>query len=179
MSEQISSTTAFPANLNGVFDRVRQSPTIGEIFESEELSRSLVEAARWPQGPECPSCKSVGAACKLTTRPGLWTCKACRRCQYSATSGTPLHGTRVTIAAWLVLFHAFEVRKQRLSVSQVSHKLNVSYLTAKSMLQRLDQLKTEMPEMADRLRSQLIDLSGRREGVMPAMARMGSVVTGA
>lgn len=178
MSEQISSTTTFPATMNGLFGRVRQSPTLGEIFESEDLSRSLMEAARWPNGPECPSCKSVGAACKLTTRPGLWTCKACRRCQYSATSGTPLHGTRVTIAAWLVLYHALEVRKQRLSISQVSHKLNVSYLTAKSMLRRLDQMKAEMPEMADRLRSQLIDLSGKREGVMPAIARMGSAVTG-
>jgi hypothetical protein len=68
------------------------------------------------------------------------------------TSGTPLHGTRVTLSSWLVLFHAQEIRRQRLSVSQVSRKLGVSYLTAKSMLQRLDELREKMPAMAERLK---------------------------
>jgi hypothetical protein len=163
MSEEATSSTAFPAIMNGAFDRIRQFPTLGEVFESEELSRALLEAARWPQGPECLNCKALGAACKLTTRPGLWTCKACRRCQYSVTSGTPLHGTRVTLPAWVVLFHTQEIRKQRLSVSQVSRKLGVSYLTAKSMLRRLDDLRATMPDMVERMRRQLQDLSGARE----------------
>lgn len=178
MSEQISSSPAFSVIMNGPFDRIRQYPTLGEIFESEELSRALLEAARWPQGPECLNCKTLGAACKLTTRPGLWTCKACRRCQYSVTSGTPLHGTRVTLSGWVVLFHTHEVRRQRLSVSQVSRKLGVSYLTAKSMLRRLDELRAEMPEMADRLRNQLTELSGQREGPSAVIApKTGPVVT--
>lgn len=178
MSEQISSSPAFSVIMNGSFDRVRQYPTLGEIFESEELSRALLEAARWPQGPECLNCKALGAACKLTTRPGLWTCKACRRCQYSVTSGTPLHGTRVTLAGWVVLFHTHEVRRQRLSVSQVSRKLGVSYLTAKSMLRRLEDLKSEMPGMAERLQNQLTDLSGSRDVPQAAIPKVSSAITG-
>jgi hypothetical protein len=163
MSENFSLSPSNPAAVTGAYDRARQAPTLGEVFESEELSRALLEAARWPQGPECLRCHALGAACRLTTRPGLWTCKACRSCQYSVTSGTPLHGTRVTLTSWVVLFHAQEIRRQRLSVSQVSRKLGVSYLTAKSMLQRLDELREKMPEMADRMRHQLAELSGMRE----------------
>lgn len=151
------------AVVKGAFDRVRQSPTLGEVLESDELSRALLEAARWPQGPECLRCGALGAACKLTTRPGLWTCKSCRNCQYSVTSGTPLHGTRVTLQAWVSLFHTQEVRRQRPSVSQVSRRLGVSYLTAKSMLRRLDELRSEMPAMAERMRHQLIELSAGRD----------------
>ncbi|HEY4345564.1 MAG TPA: hypothetical protein VGN05_14535 [Parvibaculum sp.] len=74
-----------------------------------------------------------------------------------------MHGTRVTLASWVVLFHAQEIRRQRLSVSQVSRKLGVSYLTAKSMLQRLDELREKMPDMAERMKRQLLDLTGMRD----------------
>lgn len=168
MSENFSSSPSNGAAAAGACDGTRTAPSLGELFESEELSRELLEAARWPQGPECLRCHALGAACRLTTRPGLWTCKACRNCQYSVTSGTPLHGTRVTLASWLVLFNAQEIRRQRLSVSQVSRKLGVSYLTAKSMLQRLDELREKMPDMAERMRHQLADLAGLREHAAPA-----------
>lgn len=175
MSENLSSLPSSGATATGTFDGARPAPSLGEVFESEALSRRLLEAARWPQGPECLRCHALGAACRLTTRPGLWTCKACRNCQYSVTSGTPLHGTRVTLASWLVLFNAQEIRRQRLSVSQVSRKLGVSYLTAKSMLQRLDELREKMPSMAERMKTQLADLSGLREHAMPASHMSASV----
>lgn len=173
--ESITPTLAFSSTAGGVFGPERQSPTLGEVFESEELSRALLEAARWPSGPECLNCKTLGAACRLTTRPGLWTCKACRRCQYSVTSGTPLHGTRVLLSAWVVLFHTQEVRRQRPSVSQVSRKLGVSYLTAKSMLSRLDELRAVMPDMATRLKSQLVDLSGARDAATRKTIQAGLI----
>lgn len=175
MPQEIFPSRALPPAMSGAFGHMHQFPTLGEVFESEELCRALLEAARWPHGPQCLNCKALGAACRLTTRPGLWTCKACRRCQYSVTSGTPLHGTRVTLAAWVMLFHTQEVRRQRPSVSQVSRKLGVSYLTAKSMLKRLDDLRAIMPDMSDRLKSQLVDLSGAREGSPPKAAQTGTI----
>ncbi|MEG9284523.1 hypothetical protein [Aerococcus urinae] len=69
----------------------------------------------------------------------------------------------MTLQAWVSLFHTQEVRRQRPSVSQVSRRLGVSYLTAKSMLRRLDELRSEMPAMAERMRHQLIELSTGRE----------------
>lgn len=167
MSDEITTLPASLTIASRAFGRVVQFPSLGEVLESEELSRALLEVARWPHGPECLNCKTLGAACRLTTRPGLWTCKACRRCQYSVTSGTPLHGTRVSLTSWVVLLHIQEVRRQRPSISQVSRKLGVSYLTAKSMLLRLDELRATMPAMSERIRSQLLDLSLGRAPSQP------------
>lgn len=133
---------------------------VAAMIESDEFCRELLEKARWPAGPVCMSCGAKGAASRLTTRPGLWTCKACRRCQYSVTSGTQLHRSRLPVSTWVKLFHAVEIRQQRLTASQVSRRFNVAYLTAKSMLARIEALKRDMPEMTARLEKQLRDLAG-------------------
>ncbi|MDP1626165.1 transposase [Parvibaculum sp.] len=140
--------------------RVARPRSIAETLDSEEICREILEKARWPGGPVCMNCGAHGAASRLTTRPGLWTCKACRRCQYSVTSGTQLHRSRLPVSAWVKLFYATEIRKQNLTASQVSRRFNVAYLTAKSMLQRVEALKRDMPEMAQRLEDQLRALAG-------------------
>lgn len=129
--------------------------SVAAMIESDEFCRELLENARWPDGPVCMNCGAHGAASRLTTRPGLWTCKACRRCQYSVTSGTQLHRSRLPVSTWVKLFHAVEIRNQRLTASQVSRRFSVAYLTAKSMLARIEALKRDMPGMTTRLDEQL------------------------
>ncbi len=141
---------------------VNRSRSVAEMIDSDEFSGELLEKARWPDGPVCMSCGAHGAASRLTTRPGLWTCKACRRCQYSVTSGTQLHRSRLPVSAWVKLFYATQIREQKLTASQVSRRFNVAYLTAKSMLRRIEAMKREMPEMAQRLERQLRELGGSR-----------------
>jgi|TARA_B100000614_G_scaffold258222_2_gene279928 hypothetical protein len=63
------------------------------------------------------------------------------------------------VSAWVKLFYATQIRKQNLTASQVSRRFDVAYLTAKSMLHRVDALKREMPEMADRLEQSLRELA--------------------
>ena len=151
---------AYSASQDGASSKASgRSPSVGEMLESEEFCRGLLESARWPDGPVCMRCNAKGAASRLTTRPGLWTCKACRRCQYSVTSGTQLHRSRLPVSAWVKLFYATQIRNQNLTASQVSRRFSVAYLTAKSMLRRIDALKREMPEMADRLERSLRDLA--------------------
>lgn len=151
---------AYQARQNRSEPPVNRSRSIMEQIDSEEFCRELLERARWPNGPVCMNCGAHGAASRLTTRPGLWTCKACRRCQYSVTSGTQLHRSRLPVSAWVKLFYAIEIRNQNLTASQVSRRFNVAYLTAKSMLKRIDAMKREMPDMAMRLEQQLRDLAG-------------------
>ena len=151
--------TAHLGHRNEMVSNAHRSRSLTEMLESEEFCRELLERARWPEGPVCMSCGAKGAASRLTTRPGLWTCKACRRCQYSVTSGTQLHRSRLPVSAWVKLFYATQIRKQNLTASQVSRRFDVAYLTAKSMLHRVDALKREMPEMADRLEQSLRELA--------------------
>jgi len=117
----------------------------------ERLARSLLEAARWPAGPQCVRCNALNMACQVRRKPGLWSCKACRSAQYTVTSGTPLHGTRVSLASWITLYLHSEVLRERWSISKVRRELGVSYVTAKNMTCRMERLKTECPVITQRL----------------------------
>ncbi|HAC57724.1 MAG TPA: hypothetical protein DCF73_05150 [Rhodobiaceae bacterium] len=122
-----------------------------DVLRSDEVCRDLLERARWPDGPVCTRCGAQGKASRIATRPGLWTCRACRRSQYSVTSGTPLHRTRLPVAHWVRLFNMVEVGGLSPTISQVSRRFCVAHLTAENMLKRLDELKSEMPQMSARL----------------------------
>lgn len=133
--------------------------SFSDMLRSEDVCRSLLEKARWPDGPLCPNCGAAGAASKLTTRSGFWTCRACRNCQFSVTSGTQLHRTRIPISAWVRLFHLTQILGHSFNPPQVSRRFGVAYLTAESMLKRVEALKHEMPEMAERLEALLRELA--------------------
>ena len=133
--------------------------TFSDMLRSEDICRSLLEKARWPDGPLCPGCGAVGAASKLTTRSGFWTCRACRNCQFSVTSGTQLHRTRIPISAWVRLFHSTQILGHTFSPPHVSRRFGVAYLTAESMLKRVEALKHDMPEVTERLEASLRELA--------------------
>lgn len=147
----------------GATDRAASPMTLQEALRSDDFCRKLLENARWPAGPVCTNCGATGRASKLTTRPGLWTCRACRRCQFSVTSGTPLHRTRLPLSYWVRLFNMTQVGGLELTISQVSRRFDVAHLTAENMLKRVEELKVGMPEMSDRLEGLLREFS--RESV--------------
>jgi hypothetical protein len=128
---------------------------------SEAQCRAIFEAARWPNGPVCPKCGATRQASRLSTRPGLYACKACRNCQYSVTSGTPLHGTRVTLAHWTRLIETKSVKGIDRTISRIALDLDVSYLTARSMIERAEQLKASNPAMFERLVDGIRDQKNR------------------
>ena len=60
------------------------------IYRDESAAREYLEALRWPEGPICPHCGSVDNAVRLkgvSTRPGVWKCRDCRK-PFSAMIGT-------------------------------------------------------------------------------------------
>ena len=67
------------------------------LFADENAARQWFEQARWPDGPVCPACESIGVARWLdNARP--WQCRACRR-QFSVTRGTTKHLGRYALEA--------------------------------------------------------------------------------
>ncbi|MFC7739154.1 transposase [Roseomonas sp. GCM10028921] len=66
-------------------------------FGSEEACRAHLEAVRWPQGPVCPACGVVRRAGRLRRNPAFLQCRDCDH-QFSVTSGTAMHGTKVPLA---------------------------------------------------------------------------------
>jgi len=128
-----------------------RSRRLVDILQSEDLSRSLLEDSRWPDGPACVKCGAHDKGCRITSRAGLWSCKACRNCQYSVTSGTALHGTRVEISKWVTLFALRHIWRQPVSGSSLSLDFQVSYLTARRMIQKMEELEITLPAMTARL----------------------------
>ncbi|WP_448188617.1 IS1595 family transposase [Azospirillum sp. sgz301742] len=77
-------------------------------FADEATCRRLLEALVWPHGrrcpkPDCGSFRSFALADRAmgkTKRPGLYQCCQCGH-QFTATSGTPLHATKLPIKKWM------------------------------------------------------------------------------
>lgn len=76
---------------------------IAVVFPTEEACLSRFEKVRWPNGPTCPRCGG-GQFTHLNTR-GVRQCFVCRH-QYTATTQTSLHRTRLDILQWFLAAEA-------------------------------------------------------------------------
>lgn len=146
---------AYAVEISEPSNTTRSEPTLGDILCSNELSREVIEISRWPIGPVCVRCGAFHKACQVTSRPGLWTCKACRNCQYTVTSGTPLHGTRIDLSKWVQLFCFKKIWDTELNSASLARHLDVSYLTTRRMIQKITEMEQVMPAMTERLETNL------------------------
>ena len=112
------------------------------IFHNEDAARAHFEALRWPQGPVCPHCGTVGNATEMkgrTTRPGLYKCKE-RECRkpFSATMGTLYERSHIPLHKWLLATHLMCASKKGISAHQLFRMLGFgSYKTAWFMAHRI------------------------------------------
>lgn len=70
---------------------------IRKRFGTEEACRARLAEVRWPAGPVCSRCGSHEVF-GLSTR-AVYKCRSCKH-QFSLTSGTPLHGSRLELPVW-------------------------------------------------------------------------------
>jgi transposase-like protein len=109
-----------------------------EAFADEERCRRLVEALVWPDGRVCPACgykRSIALAGRdmgqYRARPGLYQCSsgACRF-QFTATTRTPLHSTKLPLSTWLKALWLILQSDRGLSSIRLAEALGVSQPTA-------------------------------------------------
>src|SRR5271170_4576936 len=98
-----------PGAVREVLLGIRTIAEMVEAFRDEEGCRRLLEAMVWPNGRVCPACgykRSIALAGRdmgrYRARPGLYQCcnGACRF-QFTATTRTPLHATKLPLSTWL------------------------------------------------------------------------------
>ncbi len=108
-------------------------------FQNEEKAREYLEALRWPNGPVCPHCGSVGKHYILTGkshRKGLWKCVDCRE-QFTVTVGTVFERSKVKLNLWLQAVHLVCASKNGMSSMELHRLLGVTQKTAWFMLHRI------------------------------------------
>jgi transposase-like protein len=111
-----------------------------KIFTDEDAARAHFEALRWPNGPVCFHCGSVGEATQLngkSTRAGLYKCRACRK-PFTATMGTLYEKSHIPLHKWLLATHLMSASKKGMSSHQLWRMLGFgSYRTAWFMAHRI------------------------------------------
>jgi transposase-like protein len=115
------------------------STHLGYPYLSEADARSIIEAIRWPNGPECPHCASANAV-RLdgeASREGLLKCRDCGK-QFTVTVNTIMHRTKIGLAKWLTAFQLMYSSKKGVSALQLQRELDLgSYHTASQIAHRI------------------------------------------
>ena len=108
-------------------------------FTDATKAREYLEAIRWPNGPVCPHCGSIGGHYALqgkAHRPGLWKCHDCRE-QFSVTVGTVFERSKIALHTWLTAVYLLCSSKKGMSSHQLHRTLGVTYKTAWFMTHRI------------------------------------------
>lgn len=107
-------------------------------FHDEAEAFKYLEATRWPNGPVCPHCGTVGTAYGLKSRIGLYRCaeKGCRK-DFTVRVGTVFEDSPIKLHKWLLAAYLVCASKKGISSKQLERMLGVTYKTAWFMSHRL------------------------------------------
>jgi hypothetical protein len=106
-------------------------------FDHEEAYYSWLEALRWPHGIRCIYC-SYPLVGWLEAR-GVFQCAAqgCRK-QFSATSSTLFHKTRIPLSKWFRAIRVISGSRERITTRALQRDLKLSYKTTWQLRQRIE-----------------------------------------
>lgn len=127
-------------------------------IETEDDAYRFLEGMRWADKPVCPHCGVIDDHYFLTpkdpagrkTRTGnysqrrVWKCKSCRR-QFSATTGTVFHGSKLPLRKWLLILFDMCTAKNGISCREVERKYDVTPKAAWFALHRLREAMRREP----------------------------------
>jgi hypothetical protein len=118
----------FPASL----------PEFQRIFPDDAACERYLEAVRWPDGFECPTCGLVGEPYRFATRTSVvLRCRGCKK-NASLTAGTVMHKTHMPLSTWFWGAYLMTTQTPGQSALQFQRQLGLSRNeTAFQMLHKL------------------------------------------
>lgn len=112
-------------------------PDFQRLFPDDAACIAYLERSRWPDGFTCPHCGGVGEPFRIATRPGVLTCRACRR-QTGLTVGTAMERSHVPLSTWFWAAYLVASQTPGMSAVQFQRQLGLSrYETAFGILHKL------------------------------------------
>jgi transposase-like protein len=88
-----------------------------ERFGTDEKCRAYMTELKWPNGIECPRCKSKSIS--TIAERDQYDCNKCRY-QFSVTSGSIFHDSHLPIWKWFLTIYLMIESKKGISANQVS-----------------------------------------------------------
>jgi transposase-like protein len=110
---------------------------IAPHFQTPELAREWLEKTRWPEGPVCSHCGTIGHAYAIK-KPGWYRCaeKECRK-DFTVTTGTVMERSHIPLNKWLMAFYLLNASKKGMSAHQIHRALNLDYKSAWFLCHRI------------------------------------------
>ncbi len=107
-------------------------------FHNDEAARTLIESIRWPDGPVCSHCGTIGHAYAVKGRAGLYRCAEaeCRK-DFTCTTGTVMERSKIALHKWMMGFYLMNASKKGVSAHQLHRALGITYQTAWFMCHRI------------------------------------------
>src|SRR5262245_41788024 len=122
---------------------------IAKRFSDESAAWEYLEEMRWPNGPECPHCGSVGHAYFIKPKNGhgetstgkvsyrrLWKCAECRK-PFSVLVGTIFERSHVPLSKWLMALFMMSASKNGVAAFEIHRTLGVTNKTAWFLMHRI------------------------------------------
>jgi transposase-like protein len=110
-------------------------PDVTELFSTDDKCRELLERLRWPEGPECPRCKSRDVV-RLVTATKLLYCNDCEY-QFTVTAGTIFHDSHLPLTKWFMVTLLLCEARKGISANQIKRTVGMSYKTAWYLCHRI------------------------------------------
>ena len=110
-------------------------PEITEMFSTDEKCRELLERLRWPNGSECPRCRTQKVV-RLVSSDKLLYCAECDY-KFTVTSGTIFHDSHLALSKWFMVTLLLCEARKGISANQIKRTVGMSYKTAWYLCHRI------------------------------------------
>lgn len=106
-------------------------------YISESSARSIMEAVRWPNGPQCVHCGS-GSVGRIKTRPGVLKCGECRK-QFTVTTRTVFADHKLPLSTIVRSIVMYEEAGGKVTAAEIMKAVQCSYRAALVMLRKIQE----------------------------------------
>lgn len=131
---------------------------LADKVQTEADAYAFLEQLRWDGKPVCPHCHNDERIYFLNpengvsrkTRTGaasqrrVWKCGACRK-QFSVTTGTIFHGSKISLRKWLFVVYEMCANKNGVAAREIQRKYDLTSKSAWFMLHRIREAMKQEP----------------------------------
>lgn len=138
-------------------------PELNRLYSTDEDCREILTRLRWPEGVQCPRCRSK-SVWYLQTRK-QFTCSDCAY-QFSVTTGTIFNDTHLPLETWFMAVLLLVEARKGMSANQLKRTVGVSYKTAWYLCHRIRAAmkETERPMLDGTVEMDETYVGGRERG---------------